>query len=662
MTLEINKIQCTDSPEMVDFVDNEEENSSNNEVQTADAAPNIDKKEENYVDCNELSDDTSVENLVQEENEPVEQNQNDAQEENIFAGSENMEIPANTEDYSVTKEEFQSAIFRNPEIKSAIEEYGVDEAFKIFDKDNDGKITSEEIKELNSSCEKLEDFTLGEIKKLLADNSSEEKEETKQEEKDDADEAEKSEALKSENKSKTKTNKTKSKASNKTSDSGTSASSGSSSSSVGSSGSYSSGGSSGYSGSSGGSSSSSKTKESSGETVEELEAEKKEKETSLSDLNSSLKKVQSGEDAEISDKKTNMDNLEKEYKELLEKECENNSEVKEIKDEIEEQETNIKEHTTKIDETEIKLNETKQSISTKNSEIEGYKLNKSALQTDLDAAKAIKITDSNKESIQSKISSLESLIQAEENKITKAEGELEKLNTTKTSQEKEIETLKEEKEGFETTRNEKEKELENKVSEKTKEALEKYQTARTTYENAKSERLKTVQSDIETTQTEISGIEKKISALKAEALQKENAVSGFGQYNAQRGEALVASANALYGSNPYSTGLCATGVSNAIYDAFGYRTSGNGCDYANVLSQRDDWAEVTDSIESLDDLMDLSAGAVVSWEPYNTTSAGSIYGHVYIADGEGNEISDFKAAMNNEHYMNGGGYRVFVPI
>ena len=95
--------------------------------------------------------------------------------------------------------------------------------------------------------------------------------------------------------------------------------------------------------------------------------------------------------------------------------------------------------------------------------------------------------------------------------------------------------------------------------------------------------------------------------------------------------------------------------------AFGYSTSGNGCDYGNVLAQRDDWVEITDSVQTLEDFQNLPAGAIVSWSPYNTTSLGNTYGHVYIADGQGHGISDFKEDITSYYMDRDSEWRVFLP-
>lgn len=196
-------------------------------------------------------------------------------------------------------------------------------------------------------------------------------------------------------------------------------------------------------------------------------------------------------------------------------------------------------------------------------------------------------------------------------------------------------------------------------NEKTKTALKDFQNARKEYESAKTKRYDEVKKDINSTQNEIKAIDDKINVLKAEKVEKENEISK-GEYNEERGKALAEAALSLYGGVSTGGDLCATGVSQVINKAFGYATYGNGCDYADVLSNRDDWVEITDQYPSADDLTSLPAGAVVSWSPYNVPNLGALYGHD-IADGNGNEVSDFTAPISTYYADNGSTYRIFVP-
>lgn len=59
---------------------------------------------------------------------------------------------------------------------------------------------------------------------------------------------------------------------------------------------------------------------------------------------------------------------------------------------------------------------------------------------------------------------------------------------------------------------------------------------------------------------------------------------------------------------------------------------------------------------SQDQLKHLLPGTVVVWE-----KGGSDYGHISIADGHGNEVSDFIRDQQTTHH-GGGGYHVYLPV
>jgi peptidoglycan hydrolase-like protein with peptidoglycan-binding domain len=85
-----------------------------------------------------------------------------------------------------------------------------------------------------------------------------------------------------------------------------------------------------------------------------------------------------------------------------------------------------------------------------------------------------------------------------------------------------------------------------------------------------------------------------------------------------------------------SQGLCATGVSKAIQNAFGFKVWGNGNQIDNNLP-RDKFKQVHMSLaEAL-----KTPGLVLTWEK-TSTAAGSKYGHTAITTGDGHSsVSDF---------------------
>ncbi|AKJ08266.1 LysM domain-containing protein [Archangium gephyra] len=104
-----------------------------------------------------------------------------------------------------------------------------------------------------------------------------------------------------------------------------------------------------------------------------------------------------------------------------------------------------------------------------------------------------------------------------------------------------------------------------------------------------------------------------------------------------------------------SQGLCATGVSKAIQNAFGFKVWGNGNQIDNNLP-RDKFKQVNMSLaEAL-----KIPGLVLTWEK-TSSRAGSIYGHTAITTGDGrSSVSDF---IERNTLGAGGrtGLKIFMP-
>ena len=104
-----------------------------------------------------------------------------------------------------------------------------------------------------------------------------------------------------------------------------------------------------------------------------------------------------------------------------------------------------------------------------------------------------------------------------------------------------------------------------------------------------------------------------------------------------------------------SQGLCATGVSKAILEAYGVKVWGNGNQIDDNLP-RDKFREVHMSLEEAL----RTPGLVLTWERTGS-AAGSIYGHTAITAGDGHtSYSDFieRYTTNNGR----SGLRIFAPI
>ena len=104
-----------------------------------------------------------------------------------------------------------------------------------------------------------------------------------------------------------------------------------------------------------------------------------------------------------------------------------------------------------------------------------------------------------------------------------------------------------------------------------------------------------------------------------------------------------------------SQGLCATGVSKAIQNAFGFKVWGNGNQIDNNLP-RDKFKQVNMSLEEAL----KTPGLVLTWEK-TSSRLGSIYGHTAITTGDGrSSVSDF-IERNTLGAGGRSGLKVFMP-
>lgn len=571
--------------------------------------------------------------------------------------SEDVDMIETKELQDVDLDKFKEMISKYPKLQEVIEEIGYDKFFDLIDSNNDGKLSEDEIGTVSGSDDNVDNLSYQDIEKLIEENDLETTDNKEKVDEDIeftqlVDKLKDALGFNNEEQPLQQAQTTPSYAPSGGYSTG------------GSSGGYSSGGTSSGGVSSGGSTSGVTglgAKEDLDASIQELEQQKATKESDLETLNGELSSVYEGSDESVKEAKDAMDEAEEEYKELLADEAESNEEVKAAKDELENKEKEIEENEEDIKEADLKLTETQEQITTKEDEISSLKSDKSALESSLASVKSTKVTKNNEDEINSKIAELEEKIAAKDNEIQTAEDELADLKEDEKEAQEALDDAKELNETLKGERDDIEEKIKGLVSDKTKEALEKYQDLRSEYETAKETAITDKKTEITAVQDEITTLETKISELEAQKIQEENQISPWGQYDEERGQALADAANSLYGGVTQGGGWCATGVSQAIQKAFGYSTSGNGCDYGNVLAQRDDWVEITDSVQTLEDFQNLPAGAIVSWSPYNTTSLGNTYGHVYIADGQGHGISDFKENITSYYMDRDSEWRVFLP-
>jgi hypothetical protein len=137
--------------------------------------------------------------------------------------------------------------------------------------------------------------------------------------------------------------------------------------------------------------------------------------------------------------------------------------------------------------------------------------------------------------------------------------------------------------------------------------------------------------------------------------------SNWGDYALQKGKSLAEDARRNISGG---VGKCYKFVANAIDSRVGrFLTGDYAYQAASQLAKSPHFKEVK---VSGSDLKKLPAGAVVVWDRApnradRNRGDGWTAGHISIADGKGNEISDHVAPQMTSHYA-GGKARVFLPV
>lgn len=102
-----------------------------------------------------------------------------------------------------------------------------------------------------------------------------------------------------------------------------------------------------------------------------------------------------------------------------------------------------------------------------------------------------------------------------------------------------------------------------------------------------------------------------------------------------------------------SVGMCATGVTRAVKDAYGVQLTGDAWQLADQLAKNDKFTELTGYSEKTA-LKDIPKGAIV----VQGKNAKNQYGHTFISGGDGKGYSDH---TQTQMYKGYGGMRVFMP-
>lgn len=409
-----------------------------------------------------------------------------------------------------TKEDFREVAKQSEELWAEIEDIGLDKVFALIDKDEDGKVSEEELKEIaeldsEDNEEAKNSISIDDLKKAIENDKAAKEAEAK---------AAEAEAQKGSDESDTKVNNTQSPRTNASSAAGGA------------------GGSSGVGGSSGsyGGGSTSQANQPTGldaMSIEELEAEKTSREGILNEKREELNGVYSGDNAAVQAAEEDMEAAKEAYDKLIEEDDNIPDELKEEKQQIEEDMTANQQE---IDETKVSINDTEAEITDLNtqktsvdSELSSLNASLSALPAKGDNAEKNAEIDEKKASIEQQIKEKESQKQEIEADIEAAEKELNELNET-------LSTLEEEKAKLEEAKQQNQEAILDAASpekkEALKEAMDKYNEAQAKVEETKESEASRIQGEIDTAQADVEEVSQKLTEKKNVETARENSVGG----------------------------------------------------------------------------------------------------------------------------------------
>ena len=405
-----------------------------------------------------------------------------------------------------TKEDFREVAKQSEEFWSEVEDIGLDKVFSLIDKDEDGKVSEEELKEIaeldsEDNEEAKNSISIDDLKKAIENDKAAKEAEAK---------AAEAEAQKGSDESDTKVNNTQSPRTNASSGAGGA------------------GGSSGVGGSSGsyGGGSTSQANQPTGldaMSIEELEAEKTSREGILNEKREELNGVYSGDNAAVQAAEEDMEAAKEAYDKLIEEDDNIPDELKEEKQQIEEDMTANQQE---IDETKVSINDTEAEITDLNtqktsvdSELSSLNASLSALPAKGDNAEKNAEIDEKKASIEQQIKEKESQKQEIEADIEAAEKELNELNKT-------LSTLEEEKAKLEEAKQQNQEAILDAASPEKKEALKeamtKYNEAQAKVEETKESEASRIQGEIDTAQADVEEVSQKLTEKKNVEKAREN--------------------------------------------------------------------------------------------------------------------------------------------
>lgn len=257
-------------------------------------------------------------------------------------------------------------------------------------------------------------------------------------------------------------------------------------------------------------------------TLEELNQQKTRQEGELQTARDGVDAVYSGENEAVKGKEAIADEAKKAYDEAVENDKQISDELKQKRtqnlDAISKQEEVINELNTKINGKEAEINSQESVVSEQESHVSALEGALSALegQTSDDPEKQKEI-NSKKQELRQKIKDTKQTLETAKQKLNNLKSDLETLNTQLPKEQEALDKLNEEKAGIEA-------EIAANCSQETKDAMKKYNDAKTDVDETKKIEAEKAKSKVKEAETNLKETEKLINEKKAEETKKEYSV------------------------------------------------------------------------------------------------------------------------------------------